>query len=463
MTAVLIIDDDEMYCEMLSVMVKRRQLDVACAATLEKGLLEASRVDYGVIFLDVHMPDGNGLDYLPRIKETPSRPEVIILTGAGDPDGAEMAIRSGAWAYVQKGSSIDEIILPLARALQYREEKSSQKNAVILKREGIVGHSPKIRSCLDMLAQGAPSNASFLVTGETGTGKELFARAIHENSPRSHQNFVVVDCAALPETLVESVLFGHAKGAYTGADRAEDGLVAQADQGTLFLDEVGELPLSVQKAFLRVLQERSYRPVGGQRELKSDFRLVAATNRNLDEMADQGLFRRDLLFRLKTFVLELPPLRECLDDLKELSMHYMVRICERNKSGIKGFSPDFLPALTAYNWPGNVRELVNTLDRAIASAHDEPTLYRKHLPSHIRIFVARTSVTEEPAIDLDSRQKGIKTLPSFHDYRESMQRKYIQELMEVTQGDIRKACQISKLSRSRFYDLLKKYDIARPA
>ncbi len=463
MTTVLIIDDDEMYCEMLSAMVKRRGIDVASTVTLENGLHKASLGDYDVIFLDVHMPDGNGLDYLPRIKETPSKPEVIILTGAGDPDGAEMAIRSGAWAYVQKGSSIDEIILPLVRALQYREEKSSRKNAIILKREGIVGHCPKIRACLDLLAQGAPSNASFLVTGETGTGKELFARAIHENSSRTNENFVVVDCAALPETLVESVLFGHAKGAYTGADRAENGLVAQAHEGTLFLDEVGELPLLVQKAFLRVLQERSYRPVGGQQELKSDFRLVAATNRNLDELAEQGLFRRDLLFRLKTFVLELPPLRECLGDIKDLSMHYMVKICERNKSGIKGFSPDFLPALTAYNWPGNVRELVNTLDRAIASAHDEPTLYRKHLPSHIRIFVARTSVTEEPAVELDSTQTGIKTLPSFHDYRESMQRKYIQELMEVTQGDIRKACDISKLSRSRFYDLLKKYDIARPA
>jgi len=197
-------------------------------------------------------------DDKPMIRQTPSMPEVIIITGAGDPDGAELAIKSGAWDYIQKPSSIEAMTLPLVRALQYREEKKSKKPPVALKREHIVGNSPHMKRCLDLLAQAANSEASVLITGETGTGKEVFAKAIHANSSRADKSLVVVDCTALPETLVESVLFGHEKGAFTGADKAHVGLVKQADGGTLFLDEVGELPRSIQKSFLRVLQEQSF-------------------------------------------------------------------------------------------------------------------------------------------------------------------------------------------------------------
>ncbi len=205
-----------------------------------------------------------------------------------------------------------------------------------------------------------------LLTGETGTGKEVFARAIHENSARAEHNFVVVDCTALPATLVESVLFGHEKGAFTGADRAQAGLIKQAHSGTLFLDEIGELPLAVQKAFLRVLQEHRFRPVGAKREVESNFRLIAATNRNLEKMVQDGTFRSDLLFRVRTLTVELPPLSARKEDIKELAMYHMARVCERYQIGTKGFSPEFFDALMAYEWPGNVRELVNAMERAVS-------------------------------------------------------------------------------------------------
>jgi len=251
MEDILIIDDDKTICEMLSSLIQSMGYDVTYSLTLKSGLEEASAGAFGVVFLDVRMPDGNGLDMLHEIRQVPSSPEVIIMTGQGDPDGAALAIKSGAWDYLEKPSSIEEMTLPLVRALQYREEKKARMPKMALKREGIVGSSPQLAACLDLVAQAANSDANVLIEGETGTGKELFARAIHENSSRANGNFVVVDCTALPETLVESVLFGHKKGSFTGADKTQDGLIKQADGGTVFLDEVGELPLSAQKTFLR--------------------------------------------------------------------------------------------------------------------------------------------------------------------------------------------------------------------
>lgn len=450
---------------MIEKMVDQMGHEPLCAYTLEDGLKLASSAGFDVVFLDVNMPDGNGLDFIPKFQETASSPEVIILTGVGDRDGAEMAVRSGAWAYVQKGTRLQDVILPLSRALQYRKEKAEAQTPVVLKRESIVGQGPKIRSCLDMMAKAAHSSTNVLILGETGTGKELFARALHENSTRSNGPFVTVDCAALPDTLVESVLFGHAKGAYTGADKSQDGLVTQADKGTLFLDEVGELPLAVQKSFLRVLQERVYRPVGGQHEIKSDFRLVAATNRNLEEFSSQAGFRSDLLFRLRTFVLELPPLREMREEIKNLAIYHLAKICEQNNIGTKGLSPEFIEALRDYDWPGNVRELVNSIEHSVAAAQNEPTLYIKHLPAHIRVFIARSSieVEEKPVIQGPELQcdQIPDHMPTMRVFRESAERQYLIKLIKKFPGDLSKACQVSGISKSRLYDLLKKYEIPR--
>jgi len=466
MAHVLIIDDDEMMCDMLSTMVRQMGHDATSASTLQDGLAVSAAEDFDVVFLDVLMPDGSGLEALPRIREAPSSPEVIIITGFGDPDGAELAIKNGAWDYLEKPSSIKAMTLPLVRALQYREEKKARKPPVALNREGIVGNSPPMRVCIDMVAQAANSDANVLITGETGTGKELFAYAIHNNGPRADKNFVVVDCAALPETLVESMLFGHERGAFTGADRAQDGLIKQADGGTLFLDEVGELPLSMQSSFLRVLQERRFRPIGGKQEIESDFRLVVATNRDLDRMVKEGQFRKELLFRLRSFTIELPPLRKHPEDIKELALYYAAKICERYGTETKGFSPEFFEALDAYDWPGNVRELVNTMERAIAAARQDPILFPKHLPTHIRVDVARASISRATPAEGGHREGGpLTTLPNLRDFRENaiaeVEQHYLHDLMALTGGNIQEACKVSGLSRPRLYALLKKYHITR--
>ncbi|MGA3173269.1 MAG: sigma-54 dependent transcriptional regulator [Syntrophorhabdales bacterium] len=459
MARILVIDDDELICEMLSLMVEDMGHSPLYATTLAGGFGKASSENFDVIFLDIRMPDGNGLDLLPKIRELPLPPEVIIITGLGDPDGAELAIKNGAWDYIQKSSSTKEMSLTLARALQYRQEKNARKPLAALKLSGIIGNSPKMKTCLDLLAQAAHSEVNILLEGETGTGKEVFARAIHENSKRRENNFVVVDCTALPETLVESVLFGHEKGAFTGADRAQDGLIKQAHRGTLFLDEVGELPINLQRAFLRVLQEHRFRPVGAKQEIESDFRLLAATNRDLDKMVQNGAFRSDLLFRLRTLAIDLPPLSSRREDIKELAMYHMARACERYGIGTKGFSPEFFDDLMAYEWPGNVRELVNAVERAVTDAYHEPTLFPKHLPLDIRVKIARSSMRK----DAPAPTAGAMSLGSLADYRQEAEARYLQALMLKAKGNIREACHISGLSRSRLYALLREHNLSGSA
>ena len=466
MANVLIIDDDEMLCNMMCRHLGTKGHDTTYALTLEDGLSKGASDSFDVVFLDVRLPDGNGLEALPRIRGLSSAPEVIIFTGAGDPDGAELAIRSGAWDYIEKPPSVEQLTLPLVRALQYREEKEKRKSKVALRSEGIVGSSPLIESCLDLVAQAANSDANVLITGETGTGKELFAIAIHKNSHRADKNFVVVDCAALPESLVESMLFGHEKGAFTGADRVHLGLIKHAHGGTLFLDEVGELPLSLQKPFLRVLQEHRFRPVGGNQETESNFRLVAATNRDLEAMVRAGQFRKDLLYRLKSFVIDLPALREHLEDIKDLAVYHMARLCERYGTETKGFSPEFFEALYVYNWPGNVRELNNVLERTLVSARHDPTVFPKHLPEPIRIEFARSAfqkeIGEEGTAARDASAPG--PLQPLKEFREAAideaESRYLKDLMKLTEGRINEACRISGLSRARLYALLKKRNIS---
>ncbi len=464
MADILIIDDDRLICETISNVVKRTGHKATCCSTLEMGLETAFSQGVDVVFLDVRMPDGDGLELLPRIQAAPSLPEVIIMTGYGDPDGAELAIHHGAWDYVQKPFTLEAMTLSLVRVLQYREEKKARRTAVPLKREGIVGHSPKMKGCLELLSQVAGSSVNVLITGETGTGKELFAVAIHKNSPRVHKNFVVVDCAALPNNLVESIIFGYEKGAYTGADQARDGLIFQADGGTLFLDEVAELPLAVQKSFLRVLQERKFRPVGGKHEIKSDFRLIAASNRNLDEMVRQKLFREDLLFRLRSFSIELPPLRERRDDIQELAAYYLGDLSARYDIEPKEYSPEFLDLLLCYPWPGNVRELINALEKTMITARYERVLFPKHLPTHIRVQVVRSSI-EGKETDETTGAPLPRTFPNIHELREKVleeaEKRYLQDLLSHCRNSIKEACRISDLSRSRLYLLLKKHKIFR--
>nr|WP_211922245.1 sigma-54 dependent transcriptional regulator [Desulfolutivibrio sulfodismutans] len=491
----------------MAALAARMGLTCDAAATLAQGLARLSGAPFGVVLLDVGLPDGNGLTALPRIKALDDAPEVIILTGLGDPDGAELAIQAGVWDYLVKPSSIKEIMLRLSRALAYREQKRQGQGPLALDLTGVVAESPAMRPCLDAAAAAAASQAAVLITGETGTGKELFARCIHANSARARGPFVVVDCAALTESLVESTLFGHKKGAFTGADADRTGLVAAADGGTLFLDEVGEMPLTLQKSFLRVLHERRFRPVGSLTEAASDFRLVAATNRDLSAMIDTGEFRRDLFFRLKTISLELPSLRQRPEDVAPLTLFCLGRLGDRYRLPQKGFDADSLAILQEYDWPGNVRELENVLERAFVAAGREKTLYPMHLPQDVRIRVTRRSLvrsreqaapateaatpdasgpsgafgvsgasagTDDPtgqteqtgptarqtaAQDRDAAPlAGLFTspLPTLRDFREDMERIYLHRLLAECGGDLKKAMEASGLSRSHFYALLKK-------
>ncbi len=467
MAKILIIDDDLQINNFLVEIVERSNHCCTSALTASEGLKQLAADAYDVVFLDVRLPDGDGLQLFPQIRKMDPNPEVIILTGFGDPDEAENAIKNGASDYIEKPASAKRILLSLTRALQYQEEKKSRRRPIRLKRDGIVGRSPAITQCLDLLAYAASAEANVLITGETGTGKELFACALHENSNRADRNFVVVDCTALPHTLVESLLFGHQKGAYTGADKTQDGLIKQADGGTLFLDEVGELPLSIQKSFLRVLQERKYRPVGAPQEQTSDFRLIAATNRNLEAMVERGEFREDLLFRIRAMSLNLPPLRAHLEDIKPLVIDYLTRACLRYRTELKGFSPDFIATLMRYDWPGNVRELNQALEQAMASAGPERILFPEDLPTSIRVKLARNSVAPQqvvaPSPDPQELIRLPENLPPLKEFRNQIideaQRMYCLKLLEITGGSKQQACQISGLSRSRLYSLLKQYDI----
>ncbi len=466
MSKILIIDDEEMMCELLSRVVDRLGHESAWAHTFAQGHQRVAAEPFDVVLLDVGLPDGNGLDLLPWIKASPYSPETIIITGDGDPDGAELAIKSGAWDYIEKAASIKEITLSLNRALKYIEQRDKHKTSFALEREGIVGNSGAIKICLDILAQAANSDANVLITGETGTGKELFARAIHRNSSRHQNGFVVLDCAALPETLVESMLFGHEKGAFTGADFTKEGLIMQAHGGTLFLDEVGELPLSIQKRFLRVLQEHAFRPLGGKQEIKSDFRLLAATNRQIEEMVENKQFRGDLLYRIQTITCALPPLRERGEDVCEIALHHLNKACKNAGVAQKGFSDNFFSILSAYHWPGNVRELVNTMERVLAEALNEPILFPKHLPAHIRVPAAREKLSKKETRRSDGPKNGAspdtahQSQPKMKDYLDDMKEQYMKEVVLSAKGSVKNACKISGLSRAHLYQLLKKYHLA---
>lgn len=480
MARVLVVDDDLEVRETMASLLRRLKLEHDAVATLEETRECLQGRDYDVVLLDVRLPDGNGLDLLPEIGELSEPPEVVILTGRGDPDGAELAIQRGVWDYLVKPAPIKQISLTLNRALQYHEQKRCDGDVRVLDLAGVVGTSKAMRACYELVAQAAMSDANVLVTGETGSGKELFARTIHANSKRAKQPFVVVDCASLTDNLVESTLFGHKKGAFTGAVVDRVGLVQLADNGVLFLDEVGELPLSIQKAFLRVLQERRFRPVGATREVSSDFRLLAATNRDLEAMAARGEFRDDLLYRVKTMHLHLPALRERKEDIKGLTLSRVDGLCEKYSMESKGFGADFLDMLMAHDWPGNVRELFNVLELAVAAAGKEKNLYAMHLPQELRIKVTKAQLSSSPgasqgktspssfadspfdasSFEAPGAQELDGPLPSLKEYKERAERRYLARLLQKTGGDVAWMLDISGLSRSHLYALLKKNDLS---
>ncbi len=490
MGRILIIDDDVQVCETIESLIARTGHDAVSAYNLKDGVAKVHESEFDLVFLDISLPDGNGLDYLQQVKDSDGSPEVIILTGQGDADGAELAIQGGAWDFLVKPSSIKQISLSMRRALSFHNEKQNKAQRVALNLDNIVGKSTEIKSCYDLVAHASGSDANVLVNGETGTGKELFARTIHDNSKRVDNNFVVVDCASLTETLVESTLFGHKRGSFTGAQADRKGLIPLADKGTLFLDEVGEMPLAVQKSFLRVLQERTYRPVGENREFKSDFRLVAATNRDLEAMVARGDFRQDLLYRIQTIHIYLPPLREREGDIHELTTHHLSRLSSQYGVPPKVANSDFYDVLNNYDWPGNVRQLFNVVEQAFVASGTGNTIYAMHLSDALRIKMAKSNLRKKgggEAYEVKQAEFGSKMevsektelqenaprsafaatvsrllsddLPPLKLFKGMAEKRYLEELLARYQGDTPAILKISGLSRSHFYALLKKHGI----
>lgn len=459
---VLIIDDDEQICRFLSEIFSRMAFEVLYRVNLAEGLKQIYSDSIDVLFLDVNLPDGNGIDAIEMIRKQPFPPEIIIITGDEDPDGAELAMQSKAWDYISKRGSHKKFKFALERAFEYRRQKQSRLSRQTIDRSDIIGDSRLISECINQIAIAAIDDFPVIITGETGTGKELFSRAIHDNSKRSVNDFIVVDCASLPEHLVESTLFGHAKGAFTNAVADKTGLMALADGGTLFLDEVGELPLSLQRKFLRALQEKKFRPVGGKREISSDFRLLCATHRDLKTMVKEKKFREDLFFRLFSMSINLPPLKTRKSDIRLIVEHRLKTGVARKKRFT--LSKDFLDELEIYDWPGNVRELMNTIDLIRGETVDGATLYPHHLPEHIRAFNMRHKFNKPgKGKNADGSQEvsGQTNLPllKFKEHIEQSKEHYIQRLLLAAQGDKKEACRISGLSMGHLYRLLQQFNL----
>lgn len=502
MANILLVDDDEIMNIALSRKIGKMGHYVRYISTLQEAIDVIREEPWDLVFLDVIMPDGNGLDLLPRIRSASSKPEVIIFTAAGNIEGAKQAIQMGAWDYIEKGVSLDQTLQSMNSALECRFERIARKPPDTLRRDRIIGESESMKVCLRLISEAAATTANVLITGETGTGKELMAEAIHYNSARAENPLIVIDCTSLPETLIESVLFGHEKGAFTGAFQPQEGLFKQADGGTLFLDEVGELPPSHQKAFLRILQEHRFRPIGSKKEVSSDFRVVAATNRNLDKMVQEREFRHDLLYRLRSLVIVVPSLRERIEDIPAIVDFQMKRICTQYKMEPKQFSADFFDALASYAWPGNIRELINALEYAIAGARQDRTLYPHHLPIEIRLGnviasiggssgrlpseetgrVTQLSFQPQPPHQAPSppRNKQKQTeefhsgndpaihprraaLPKLKSFLKENEKRYLQELLILSKGSVMEASRISGISRARLYVHLKRHGLASPA
>lgn len=458
MSRILIVDDDPQVSETLAAMATRLGHQCLTAASLRDALHHLRHDEIDLVFLDVRLPDGNGLDALEVVSALPHPPCVIILTGQGDPEGAELAIQSGVWDYLVKPSPIRQIRETLNRALASREEE--KRPGKLLDLADIIGESPVMRKlCHERIAQASGSDSTVLITGETGTGKDLLARAIHRNSLRADRSFVTVDCASLTESLLESTLFGHVKGAFTGATRDGTGLVRLADQGTLFLDEIGELPLSAQKTFLRVLQERRFRPVGASQELESDFRLICATNQDLEGMVRTGQFRQDLFYRINTIHVALPPLRDREGDIGPLARYHIERLCEQNRTPCKSMAPDFVRTLEQHDWPGNVRELFNTVEQALVLSGAGQTIYAQHLPRSVRIRATQSLLARTDRQPPMPSKPEEEFLPTFKDFKGQMEAEYLARLLKVHGRDMQQMARISGLSRSHLYAMLKKYNL----
>ena len=440
---VLIVDDDSNLGAVLESELSRRSYRVTLLQSPEEAIarIETGEDDIDVILTDFQMQGATGAELCARVVDTGRSIPVVVMTSFGSMDTAIAAIRAGAYDYVTKPFEPDDLVLTLDRGVKERGLREEVRRLRLgldesARFEDMVGSSPEMAKAYDLINRVASSEATVLVTGESGTGKELAARAIHARSARAPGPFVAINCAAMPEALLESELFGHAKGAFTDACQSRRGVFLKAEGGTLFLDEIGEMPLGMQVKLLRALQERKVRPVGGDGEVEFDARIVAATNRDLDQEVREGRFREDLFYRINVVCVELPPLRARGRDILTLANHLLAR-CQPNGQRVVGFTSAVVDALLTYSWPGNVRELQNSLERAIALATFDH-LRLEDFPERIR------APGEVAAIPEAGDPEELITAAE-------LERRYIAHVMSTVKGNKTVAARILGLDRRTVY------------
>lgn len=366
----LIIDDDPSTLELMKFQLQAEDFFVITADTGNKGIDFIRELDFDIILTDLNLPDINGIEMVKKTKEISPNTEIIMITGDGSIEKAVEAAKAGAFHYVEKPIDFDELILLIHRAIERKEQAKEIENlrgklTDKTSYAGIIGGSHAMQNVYEMIDSVAESDANILILGESGTGKELIANAIHFRSLRSKKDFVKVNCAALPKELIESELFGHLKGSFTGAAKDKVGFIGKANGGSLMLDEIGEMPIELQPKLLRVLQERVYYPVGSDKPQQVDFRLISATNRNPFEAMSEGILREDLYYRINTIEIHIPPLRERMDDVPMLAEHFLKHYAEKYNKSLNGFGQSAYDQMLNYSWRGNIRELQHSIERAV--------------------------------------------------------------------------------------------------
>jgi two-component system response regulator GlrR len=441
---ILVVDDDPNLLELLRIRLESGNYQVTTALKEEEALKAAQEQVFDLSIVDLKLAEGDGITLMQALHLINPQMPVIILTAHGSIESAVEAMRKGAYSYLTKPFEAQDLFFQMERALENRRLSSEVNRLKNLLKEkydfdNIVAKSGKMQRVLEMVARIAQTDSTVYIHGESGTGKELIAKAIHLASARKNKAFIALNCAALPETLLESELFGHEKGAFTGAIRSTKGLFTQAHEGSLFLDEIGDMSLSLQAKLLRVLQERQFYPVGSERSVEVDVRVVVATQKDLEEAVKQGGFREDLFYRIHVIPIPLPPLRERKEDIPPLVEHFLKKYNQQMKKEIEGLTPAAMQRLMLHDWPGNVRELENTIEYAVAMA--QQNWIKEDL-----ILQTRTLQAPEP-------------LKPLKESKDAFEKTYLTNLLQISEGNVSRAAKLAGKYRADFYDLLKKHGL----
>ncbi len=458
MAKILVVDDEKEMRELFADILRQRGHDTFVAPDGKSALEQVKKLGPALVVLDFKLPDMDGIEVLSKIKGLDAATEVLIITGYGDIDLAVRAMRSGACDFVSKPIEGESFSLRIQKALEARKLK---RQVAYLKGElgkemnleRLMGNSGEIEQVFDQIKVVAPTDATVIIQGESGTGKELAARAIHHFSKRKKKPFVVVDCGTLPETLIESELFGYEKGAFTGALERKPGQFELADRGTLFLDEITNLSVSAQRKLLRVLQEREIQHLGGKKTISVNVRIIAATNINLWEAVKDGTFREDLYYRLNEFPIRVPPLRERKADIMLLARRFIEEANFEFNKKVEGASSGALKQLMSYSWPGNVRELKNAVKRAVLLTD------RLILPRHISLSLGADSLAQSPEAEGDFGKDGFSLKDIAKKAAQDAERRMITKALRVTGGNKSKAARMLKIDRSALYYKIKKMEL----